>query len=33
MYAENQQTMVYAEERDEIIQVLKRAEADVKPNP
>lgn len=29
MYAENQQTMIYAPERDEIIQVLKRAEAGV----
>jgi ankyrin repeat protein len=31
MAAENQQTMVAAEERDEIIRVLKRAEASVKP--
>jgi len=31
MYAENKQTMLYAEERDEIIQVLKRSEAGVKP--
>jgi len=31
MAAENQQTMVAAEERNEIIQLLKRAEARVKP--
>ena len=31
IYAENSHTMLYAEERDEIIQLLKRAEAGAKP--
>ena len=31
MAAENQQTMVHAEERDEIIQVLRKAQAESKP--